>query len=54
MLQVLFLGNLSYLFGTTHNQATRLHNLNVLYVDFDGGIVGESVQAAYQVSFSDH
>lgn len=48
MLQLLFLGNLSYIFGTVFNESTRIHNLNVLLVDYDGGEVGQSVQAAYQ------
>ncbi|KAE8148353.1 hypothetical protein BDV25DRAFT_158472 [Aspergillus avenaceus] len=49
LLQLLFLGNLSYLYGTQYKDSTRFHNLNVLYVDYDGGVVGQSVLDAYQI-----
>jgi hypothetical protein len=48
LLQVLFLGLFCYLFGSLLLQSGRIHNLNVLFVDYDGGIVGESIRNAYK------
>ncbi|KAL4972283.1 hypothetical protein BDW66DRAFT_162994 [Aspergillus desertorum] len=47
MIQLLFLGNLSYLYGTKFKESERVHNLNLLYVDYDGGIIDQSVSDAY-------
>lgn len=47
LLQLLFLCNLCYLYGTQLHNSTRAHNLKILYVDYDGGDVGRSVVAAY-------
>ncbi|KAL4895052.1 hypothetical protein BDV59DRAFT_200309 [Aspergillus ambiguus] len=47
LLQVLFLGNLSYLYATQFHSSQRMHNFNLLYVDYDGGIIGQSVLNAY-------
>ncbi|KAL4756618.1 uncharacterized protein BDW70DRAFT_164313 [Aspergillus foveolatus] len=47
MIQVLFLGNFSYLYGTQFQESEHTHNLNILSVDYDGGIVGQSVLDAY-------
>ena len=44
----LFLANLSYLLGSVYQQPSRYHALEVLMVDYDGGIVGQSMLAAYQ------
>lgn len=49
LLQLLFLGNLSYLYGTQFQTTDRVHNFNVLFVDHDGGVVGQSVLAAYHL-----
>jgi hypothetical protein len=49
MIQVLFLSNLSYLYGTQFKESERTHNLNILYVDYDGGIIGQSVIDAYHL-----
>ncbi|KAH7030504.1 hypothetical protein B0J12DRAFT_583429 [Macrophomina phaseolina] len=46
LLQLLFLTVISYLFGSVFEQHTRIHNLKVLTVDYDGGIIGRSLQAA--------
>ncbi|GME65335.1 hypothetical protein GTA08_BOTSDO00978 [Neofusicoccum parvum] len=46
LIQVLFLVVLSYLFGSVYRQSTRIHNLNVLSVDYDGGVIGQSLTAA--------
>ncbi|KAI9372865.1 hypothetical protein BJX61DRAFT_533627 [Aspergillus egyptiacus] len=48
-LQLLSLGNLSYLYGTQFRSSERIHNLNVLYVDYDGGVIGRSVMDAYRL-----
>jgi hypothetical protein len=47
LLQVLFLANMSYLYATQFRSTSRYHNFNVLYVDYDGGIIGKSVYDAY-------
>jgi hypothetical protein len=47
ILQVLFLGLFSYLFGTLYQQNRRIHQLNVAFVDYDGGIIGTSIRTAY-------
>ena len=46
-LEILFLGDISYLYGTEYHQAQRYHALDVLYVDYDQGVVGQSVVGAY-------
>lgn len=53
LLLLLFLGNLSYLYGSLFNSGYRVHNINVLAVDFDGGIIGHSLSAVYQKLQSD-
>ncbi|KAE8167895.1 hypothetical protein BDV40DRAFT_129558 [Aspergillus tamarii] len=47
LLQALFLGLFSYVFGSLFQQRTHIHNLNVLFVDYDGGAIGDSVRIAY-------
>ncbi|KAK7545227.1 hypothetical protein IWX49DRAFT_435450 [Phyllosticta citricarpa] len=47
LLQLLFLTTMSYLYGSFYKQNTRVHNFRVLVVDFDRGILGRSVAAAY-------
>ncbi|RDW68691.1 uncharacterized protein DSM5745_08451 [Aspergillus mulundensis] len=39
-------GNLSYLYGTQFKESEHTHNLKLLYVDYDGGVVGQSVLKA--------
>ncbi|KGO46700.1 protein of unknown function DUF3533 [Penicillium expansum] len=48
LLQVLFLVNMCYLYATQFRSTTRYHNFNLLYVDYDGSIIGKSVTDAYQ------
>jgi hypothetical protein len=48
LLQLLFLGLFAYIFGALFQQAGHTHNLNVLYIDYDGGLVGQSVRQAYK------
>lgn len=45
-LMLMLLGVMSYLFGTSHNQADRYHALKMLIVDLDGGQVGRAVTQA--------
>lgn len=46
ILQVLFLGLFCYIFGSIFQQSTHIHNLNVLFVEYDGGAIGDSVRSA--------
>lgn len=53
LLNVLFLANMSYIFGSIFQSTGRTHALKVLLVDYDGGVVGQSVRAAYSSLKSD-
>ncbi|KFY10707.1 hypothetical protein V491_07514 [Pseudogymnoascus sp. VKM F-3775] len=53
LLQLLFFGLLCYLFGSLSQQSSRTHALNVLWVDYDGGIIGDAVRDAYESLQSD-
>ncbi|KAL3430077.1 hypothetical protein BDV09DRAFT_30577 [Aspergillus tetrazonus] len=46
-LQLLILANMSYLYGTAYRGSLRYSTMKVLYVDYDGGAVGQSVTTAY-------
>ncbi|OCL12638.1 putative Nitrosoguanidine resistance protein SNG1 [Glonium stellatum] len=48
LLQILFLGLFAYIFGSLFQQDSHIHNLNVLFVDYDGGIIGTTVRNAYR------
>ena len=48
LLQVLFLVNMCYLYATQLRSPTRYHNFNVLYVNYDQGVIGKSIWDAYQ------
>ncbi|KAI5274964.1 hypothetical protein E4T47_02041 [Aureobasidium subglaciale] len=48
LLQILFLVNMSYLFGSLFKSEHRVHNLHILTVDYDGGVIGKSLQGAIQ------
>lgn len=48
LLQILFLGLFCYIFGAIWRQAYHLNNLNVLFVDYDGGVLGTAVRDAYK------
>lgn len=54
MLILLFLANISYLYGFIFNADTRTKALNILAVDFDGGVTGQSIRAAYSELQSDN
>lgn len=47
LLQLLFFGLFCYLFGSLYQQVPRTHHLEVVWVDYDGGIIGEAVRDAY-------
>lgn len=53
LLQILFLGLFAYIFGALYKQDDYVHNLNVVYVDYDGGLVGASIRNAYQALQAD-
>ncbi|WZH40838.1 DUF3533 domain-containing protein [Fusarium acuminatum] len=46
-LQVLFLGLFCYIFGSLFLQTSHIHNLHVVFVDYDGGAIGRAVLSAY-------
>ncbi|KAF7589830.1 hypothetical protein BBP40_003640 [Aspergillus hancockii] len=48
LLQLLFLALFSYLFGSLFRQTDHIHNINVVFVDYDGGLIGTAVRRAYQ------
>ncbi|KAJ5658613.1 uncharacterized protein N7484_002262 [Penicillium longicatenatum] len=48
VLQLLFLGLFCYIFGSLFQQTTHVHNINILFVDYDGGAIGTAVRDAYQ------
>lgn len=47
VLNLLFLANMSYLYGSLFKSNHRVHNLKVLAVDFDGGEIGQALSVAY-------
>ncbi|CAH0027378.1 unnamed protein product [Clonostachys rhizophaga] len=53
LILLLFFGLFCYLFASLYHEGRRTHNLNVLWVDFDGGVIGEAVRNAYQKLKSD-
>ncbi|EXA30610.1 hypothetical protein FOVG_18030 [Fusarium oxysporum f. sp. pisi HDV247] len=46
-LQFLFLGLFCYIFGSLFLQTSHIHNLHVVFVDYDGGAIGRAVLGAY-------
>ncbi|KAF2721972.1 hypothetical protein K431DRAFT_284414 [Polychaeton citri CBS 116435] len=48
ILQLLFLGLMSYMYGTAYRSSERVHHMKVLAIDYDNGIIGQSLHAAYQ------
>lgn len=53
LLQILFLANMCYLYASQFNDSNRAHNLKLLYVDYDGGVIGQAVTVAYQALKAD-
>ena len=47
ILQILFFVLFCYIFGSIYRQGSHVHNMNVLYVDYDGGLIGTAVKDAY-------
>ncbi|KAJ5813243.1 hypothetical protein N7447_010266 [Penicillium robsamsonii] len=47
LIQLLFLANMSYLYGSAFNDGQRMKALKILLVDYDQSIVGQSLKAAY-------
>ncbi|KAF2750204.1 hypothetical protein M011DRAFT_464981 [Sporormia fimetaria CBS 119925] len=43
-----FLLSGTYLYGSLYRAPERYHNLRVLAVDYDGGVIGESLKVAYR------
>jgi hypothetical protein len=48
LLQLLFFSLFCYLFGALYKQNKYIHHLNVAFVDYDGGAIGDSIRSAYQ------
>ena len=48
ILQLLFFALFCYLFGALYQQVPRTHDLRVVWVDYDGGIIGQAVRNAYR------
>lgn len=48
LLNLLYLANLSYLFGSVFENSQKVHNFKFLLVDYDGGVIGQSVNGAYE------
>ena len=48
LLQLLFLGNMSYLYGSIWKNTTRYHKFQILFVDYDQGVIGNAVWEAFQ------
>lgn len=44
---LLFFCLFCYLFGSLFQQVPRTHNIHILWVDYDGGIIGDAVRNAY-------
>ncbi|PYI27838.1 hypothetical protein BP00DRAFT_279291 [Aspergillus indologenus CBS 114.80] len=47
LLQLLFLAMMCYLYGTAFHDTSRIQHMKILYVDYDQGLIGKSVLAAY-------
>ncbi|GAM89127.1 hypothetical protein ANO11243_071620 [Dothideomycetidae sp. 11243] len=50
MLQLLFLSNLCYMFGSMYRESERGHRLNVLMVNFDDSVIATSLRGAVRAS----
>ena len=48
MLQILFICVMSYLYGSIWRSSTRYDRFSVLFLDFDGGVIGQALKLAYQ------
>ncbi|KAF5879009.1 putative nitrosoguanidine resistance protein [Botrytis fragariae] len=48
MITLLFFTTMSYMYGILFKSGYRAHSLNILAVDYDGGIIGEALSVAYE------
>ncbi|KAM3086594.1 hypothetical protein ACMFMG_000721 [Clarireedia jacksonii] len=48
MVILLFLTIMCYLYGVLYQSGSRTHNLNILAVDYDGGVIGQALSMAYK------
>ncbi|KAE8160607.1 hypothetical protein BDV40DRAFT_313729 [Aspergillus tamarii] len=46
-LQLLFLVNMCYLYGTAYHDSIRFSTMKLLFVDYDQDVIGQSVMTAY-------
>lgn len=49
IIQTLFIGLQAYIYGVAFHSTSSAHNLRTIAVDYDGGIVGQSMQEAYHL-----
>jgi len=47
LLQLLFLALFSYIFGSLYLQGSKIHNMKIVFVDYDQGAIGAAVREAY-------
>lgn len=47
LLNLLFLALFSYIFGAIYQETSHIHNLNVVFVDYDRSLIGNSFRQAY-------
>lgn len=47
MLCILVLSTMSNFYGSTYDLNVNVHHFKILHVDYDGGVVGQSLTAAY-------
>ncbi|KAL9115658.1 MAG: hypothetical protein Q9227_000026 [Pyrenula ochraceoflavens] len=47
ILQILFLALFAFVLGSIYKSNEHTHNINILYVDFDGGVIGRLIREAY-------
>jgi len=47
LLQLLFFALFAYIFGALYKQTGKVHALDILFVDYDGGRVGQAIRDAY-------
>jgi hypothetical protein len=48
LLQLLFFALFAYIFGSLYQQESHVHNMKILYVDYDNGAIGTVVRDAYR------
>jgi hypothetical protein len=53
LLQIVFLSLFCWILGVLWQLTTHVHNLNIVFVDFDGGAIGSAIRAAYKNLASD-